>query len=102
MDLLGSPIREGLEAFRRTRPKGVVLHYKDAITRSRSPLRHMLLKGSAMATEQVIDKHLWHRKYQFMETSMQRKAAGLREKIPDIQKTLDTVRFLKTRTVRLH
>lgn len=33
---------------------------------------------------------------------MQRKAAGLREKIPDIQKTLDTVRFLKTRTVRLH
>ncbi|KAJ4388097.1 peptide chain release factor 1 [Gnomoniopsis smithogilvyi] len=37
-------------------------------------------------------------KYQFMETSMQRKAAGLKEKIPDIQKTLDTVRFLKTRT----
>lgn len=35
-----------------------------------------------------------------METSMQRKAAGLTEKIPDIQKTLDTVRFLKTRTVR--
>lgn len=30
---------------------------------------------------------------------MQRKAASLTDKIPDIQKTLDTVRFLKTRTV---
>lgn len=33
---------------------------------------------------------------------MQRKAAGLTEKIPDIQKTLETVQFLKTRTVLLH
>lgn len=40
------------------------------------------------------------RKYQFMETQMQRKAASLTDKIPDIEKTLDTVRFLKTRTVR--
>lgn len=32
---------------------------------------------------------------------MQRKALGLKDKIPDIEKTLDTVRFLKTRTVRL-
>lgn len=31
---------------------------------------------------------------------MQRKSAGLQDKIPDIQKTLDTVRFLNTRTVR--
>ena len=30
---------------------------------------------------------------------MQRKAAGLQDKIPDIQKTLETVQFLKTRTV---
>ncbi|KAF2459433.1 Prefoldin subunit-domain-containing protein [Lineolata rhizophorae] len=36
-------------------------------------------------------------KYQFMEMNTQRRAAGLRDKIPDIQKTLDTVRFLKTR-----
>lgn len=50
----------------------------------------------------VVDRRPWNRKYQFMETSMQRKAAGLKEKIPDIQKTLDTVRFLKTRTVCLH
>lgn len=64
-------------------------------------LRQMLLKVSAIKFEQLVDKRLWHRKYQFMETSMQRKAAGLREKIPDIQKTLDAVRFLKTRTVRL-
>ncbi|KAI7784233.1 prefoldin subunit 3 [Diaporthe eres] len=37
-------------------------------------------------------------KYQYMESNMQRKAAGLQDKIPDIQKTLDTVQFLKTRT----
>ncbi|OCL08441.1 prefoldin subunit [Glonium stellatum] len=36
-------------------------------------------------------------KYQFMEVNTQRRAAGLKDKIPDIQKTLDTVRFLKTR-----
>ncbi|PSR97755.1 Prefoldin subunit-domain-containing protein [Coniella lustricola] len=37
-------------------------------------------------------------KYQFMESSLQRKALGLNDKIPDIAKTLETVRFLKTRT----
>lgn len=36
-------------------------------------------------------------KYQFMELNTQRRAKGLREKIPDIQKTLDTVRFLQGR-----
>ncbi|KAK8221904.1 peptide chain release factor 1 [Zalaria obscura] len=36
-------------------------------------------------------------KYQFMEVNTQRRAAGLKDKIPDIEKTLDTVRFLKTR-----
>jgi hypothetical protein len=35
-----------------------------------------------------------------MEVNTQRRAAGLLDKIPDIQKTLDTVRFLKTRKVR--
>ena len=40
------------------------------------------------------------RKYQFMEANQQRRAAGLKDKMPDIQKTLDTVRFLKTRKVR--
>lgn len=39
------------------------------------------------------------RKYQFMEVNTQRRAAGLKDKIPDIQKTLETVRFLKTRKV---
>jgi hypothetical protein len=38
-------------------------------------------------------------KYQFMEVNTQRRVAGLKEKIPDTQKTLDTVRFLKTREV---
>ncbi|KAF1920327.1 Prefoldin subunit-domain-containing protein [Ampelomyces quisqualis] len=36
-------------------------------------------------------------KYQFMQQNTQRRAAGLRDKIPDIQKTLETVRFLKSR-----
>jgi len=44
---------------------------------------------------------LSRRKYQFMEVNTQRRAAGLRDKIPDIQKTLETVQFLKMRKVRL-
>jgi len=36
-------------------------------------------------------------KYQFMESNTSRRAAGLKDKIPDIQKTLETVRFLKKR-----
>lgn len=39
------------------------------------------------------------RKYQFMEQNLQRRVLGLKDKLPDIQKTLDTVRFLKLRTV---
>ncbi|MCJ1264333.1 peptide chain release factor 1 [Lobaria immixta] len=35
-------------------------------------------------------------KYQFMEANTQRRSQGLKEKIPDIQKTLDTVQFLRT------
>ena len=47
-----------------------------------------------------IGAHVKDRKYQFMEVNQQRRAAGLKDKMPDIQKTLDTVRFLKTREVR--
>ncbi|KAL8711103.1 MAG: hypothetical protein Q9220_004484 [cf. Caloplaca sp. 1 TL-2023] len=36
-------------------------------------------------------------KYQFMEVNTQRRAAGLKEKVPDIQKTLDMVQFLRSR-----
>ncbi|KAG8529195.1 peptide chain release factor 1 [Bacidia gigantensis] len=36
-------------------------------------------------------------KYQFMEVNTQRRKAGLDDKIPDLQRSLDTVRFLKTR-----
>lgn len=36
-------------------------------------------------------------KYQFMEVNTTRRAQGLRDKIPDIRKTLETVRFLKAR-----
>lgn len=34
-----------------------------------------------------------------MEVNTQRRAAGLKDKIPDIEKTLDTVLFLKSRKV---
>ncbi|KAL9948746.1 hypothetical protein D7B24_008059 [Verticillium nonalfalfae] len=34
-------------------------------------------------------------KYQFMELNLQKRMGGLNDKIPDIQKTLDSVRFLK-------
>ncbi|KAL2117435.1 hypothetical protein VTJ04DRAFT_7095 [Mycothermus thermophilus] len=37
-------------------------------------------------------------KYQFMEQNLQRRVLGLKDKLPDIKKTLDTVRFLKLRT----
>ncbi|KAK9380979.1 Prefoldin, subunit 3 [Kockiozyma suomiensis] len=36
-------------------------------------------------------------KYKYMEMSTLRRAGGLREKIPDIQKTLDTVLFLDSK-----
>lgn len=36
-----------------------------------------------------------------MESSTQRRLTGLKEKVPDIQKTLDMVVFLKGREVRL-
>ncbi|KAL8973259.1 MAG: hypothetical protein Q9183_000059 [Haloplaca sp. 2 TL-2023] len=36
-------------------------------------------------------------KYQFMEANTQRRSAGLKEKIPDIRKTLDMVQFFKSR-----
>lgn len=42
-----------------------------------------------------------NRKYQFMEMNLQKRVAGLKDKIPEIQKTLDTVRFLKLQRVRL-
>ncbi|TVY45460.1 putative prefoldin subunit [Lachnellula subtilissima] len=47
--------------------------------------------------QEMIQAHILVRKYQFMEANKQRAAMGHREKIPDIQKTLDMVKFLKTR-----
>jgi len=34
-----------------------------------------------------------------MESSTNKRALGLRDKLPDIEKTLDTVKFLKSRKV---
>ena len=42
------------------------------------------------------------RKYQFMQGNTERRGQGLREKIPDIQKTLDVVQLLKMRGVSCH
>lgn len=44
------------------------------------------------------DISLLSRKYQFMELNTTRRATSLREKIPDITKTLDTVIFLSSRS----
>lgn len=47
----------------------------------------------------LLTQTLGYSKYQFMELNLQRRVAGLKDKMPDIQKTLETVKFLKTRTV---
>jgi hypothetical protein len=47
----------------------------------------------------MTDSNVWRRKYQFMEQNQQKRALGLKDKIPDIQKTLETVQFLKSRDV---
>ncbi|KAK5125169.1 peptide chain release factor 1 [Meristemomyces frigidus] len=49
------------------------------------------VEGALKSFQEMISK------YQFMEVNTQRRAAGLKDKIPDIQKTLETVRFIKTR-----
>ncbi|KAK5172981.1 peptide chain release factor 1 [Saxophila tyrrhenica] len=36
-------------------------------------------------------------KYQFMQVNTERRLSGLKDKVPDIQKTLDTVKFLERR-----
>jgi hypothetical protein len=36
-----------------------------------------------------------------MEANLEKRSASYKDKIPDIQKTLDMVRFLKTRKVSL-
>ena len=40
-------------------------------------------------------------KYQFMQSNTEKRVLGLKDKIPDIQKTLDSVVFLQKRTVSL-
>lgn len=40
-------------------------------------------------------------KYQFMEVNTQKRAQGLREKIPEMKNTLDTVKFLRKQKARV-
>ncbi|KAF2086230.1 Prefoldin, subunit 3 [Saccharata proteae CBS 121410] len=49
------------------------------------------VEGTLKSFQEMISK------YQFMEVNQQRRSVGLKDKIPDIQKTLDTVKFLATR-----
>ncbi|RDA82699.1 hypothetical protein CP532_3930 [Ophiocordyceps camponoti-leonardi (nom. inval.)] len=49
------------------------------------------VEGTLQSFQEMISK------YQFMEMNLQRRMAGLKDKLPDIQKTLDAVRFLKAR-----
>lgn len=76
-----------------------LLRAKEVYAGSHTSVKKTNGRGEIMEQELMIDLYWADRKYQFMETQMQRKAAGLKDKIPDIQKTLETVRFLKTRTV---
>ncbi|KKF97376.1 putative prefoldin subunit 3 [Ceratocystis fimbriata CBS 114723] len=52
---------------------------------------HDEVEGTLRNFQEMINK------YQFMEMNLQKRLAGLKEKIPDIQKTLETVQFLKLR-----
>ncbi|KAM3533396.1 hypothetical protein MY4038_003289 [Beauveria bassiana] len=49
------------------------------------------VEGTLQSFQELISK------YQFMEMNLQRRMSGLKDKIPDIQKTLDTVKFMKLR-----
>lgn len=40
-------------------------------------------------------------KYQFMEANVSKRAAGLREKLPEMESTLSTIRFLRRRKAKL-
>ncbi|CAL3971844.1 unnamed protein product [Diplocarpon coronariae] len=78
------------EAATPTNPRGIpyapfVDKVEDYVT-SRTDVEKTLKKFQEMIS-----------KYQFMESNQQRRAAGLKDKMPDIQKTLDMVQFLKTR-----
>ncbi|KAF2760704.1 prefoldin subunit 3 [Pseudovirgaria hyperparasitica] len=52
------------------------------------------VEGTLKSFQEMISK------YQFMEVNQQRRASGLKVKIPDIQKTLDVVRFLSSRATK--
>lgn len=40
-------------------------------------------------------------KYQFMEANVSKRAAGLREKLPEMESTLSTIRFLRKKKAKL-
>ncbi|KAI9886635.1 MAG: peptide chain release factor 1 [Watsoniomyces obsoletus] len=50
------------------------------------------VEGTLKSFQEMISK------YQFMELNTQRRVASLKEKLPEMQKSLDTVRFLSSHT----
>ncbi|RDD41075.1 Prefoldin subunit 3 [Trichoplax sp. H2] len=55
------------------------------------------MSGDRTAESVLKDLDEQHQKYKFMELNLLQKKKKLREQAPDIKKTLDTVKFLKTR-----
>ncbi|KAL2000259.1 hypothetical protein VTN02DRAFT_3353 [Thermoascus thermophilus] len=80
----------GARAQTQTNPRGIpVAPFVDNVTdyvSSRADVEPTLRSFQEMIS-----------KYQFMEVNTTRRAQGLRDKIPDIRRTLETVRFLKAR-----
>lgn len=64
-----------------------------------NPRRRGTSAGPLPSHKSSNERYLLSRKYQFMEMNLQKRASGLKEKIPEIQKTLDTVQFLQLRKV---
>jgi len=83
-------VGEGRSSSTATNPRGIpVAPFVDNVTdyvSSRADVEATLRSFQEMIS-----------KYQFMEMNTQRRSVGLREKIPDIKKTLDMVKFLKSR-----
>ncbi|TKX24669.1 polyketide synthase-like protein [Elsinoe australis] len=98
-DALGNLIKEGLNISEQqqepakdgsTNPRGIpyapfVDQVEDYVS-GREDVESTLKSFSEMIS-----------KYQFMESNTQRRMAGLKDKIPEIKKTLEMVRFLKSR-----
>ncbi|KAL9003770.1 MAG: hypothetical protein Q9188_003375 [Gyalolechia gomerana] len=101
----GETVKDSIQGLPKHIPSASIHHFKDAATNPRGiPYAPFVDKvedyvssraevdGTMKSFQEMISS-----KYQFMEVNTQRRAAGLKEKIPDIRKTLDMVQFLQSR-----